>query len=165
MIILDTNALITLQTAEKNSHNYCNLTNFLKHHKECDIVLPMPAIAEFMAGDENELRTASLLSSTSPFRALIFDAKSAIISAKIYRNYFDLPKNQRLQEPRQKVKVDIQIIAIAIAHQAKILITHDKGIKNMVQELHLPIQIFDYIDEEFLVETPNIIVEESHKIQ
>lgn len=165
MIVLDTNALITFQTAEKHSEHFCNLINFLKHYKMYDVSLPMPAIAEFMAGDENELRSASLLSSTSRFKTLIFDAKSAIISAKIYRNYFDLPKNQRLQEPRQKIKVDIQILAIAVANGAKILITHDKGIKNIVQELHIPIQIFDYIDEEFLVETPNIIVEESHKIQ
>lgn len=166
MIVLDTNALITLQTAEKDAPSFCNLINFIKHHKEHhNVSLPMPAISEFMAGDENELRTASLLHPTSPFKALVFDAKSAITSAKIYRDYFNLPKNQRLQEPRQKIKVDIQIIGIAIAHRAKILITHDNGIKNIVRELNLPIQIFDYLEENFMIEISNIIIEENQQIQ
>lgn len=145
MIILDTNALITMQTADKSSAHFIQLLDFLNHYRKMyRIALPMPAVAEFLAGDNNALRTAKLLGKTSPFQTLDFDEKSAIASAQIYQNYANLPKRPT-QEPRQKVKVDIQILGIALANQAQFFVTCDVGIHRMVEQLGLPIQLFDYM--------------------
>ncbi|MGN8006848.1 type II toxin-antitoxin system VapC family toxin [Acinetobacter sp. 22301] len=95
MIILDTNALITLLTADKVSAEYLNLVAYLKQCERLTQALPMPAIAEFIAGDENESRSSMLLSPNSKFKNLDFDAKAALIAARIYKDYKKLPKNQK----------------------------------------------------------------------
>lgn len=165
LIILDTNALITLLTADKASAEYLNLVAYLKQCERLTLALPMPVIAEFIAGDENESRSSMLLSPNSKFKNLDFDAKSALISARIYKDYKKLPKNQKSQNPHQKVKVDIQILGIALANNAKMIVTCDKGIKNIINALNLSISVFDYADCSYLNEMTIISFLESNRIQ
>lgn len=150
LIILDTNALITFLTADKVSAEYLNLVAYLKQCERLTQALPMPAIAEFIAGDENESRSSMLLSPNSKFKNLDFDAKAALIAARIYKDYKKLPKNQKSQNPHQKVKVDIQILGIALANNAKMIVTCDRGIKTIIDALDLSISVFDYADCSYL---------------
>ncbi|NUF17117.1 type II toxin-antitoxin system VapC family toxin [Acinetobacter lactucae] len=165
MIILDTNALITLLTADKVSAEYLNLVAYLKQCERLTQALPMPAIAEFIAGDENESRSSMLLSPNSKFKNLDFDAKAALIAARIYKDYKKLPKNQKSQNPHQKVKVDIQILGIALANNAKIIVTCDRGIKTIIDALDLSISVFDYADCSYLNEMTIINSLESQQVQ
>lgn len=87
MIILDTNALITfLKDIETDSSKY-NLVIALKNSINGSIALPMPVISEFIAGDNNDARATDLLKPNSKFKSLDFDAKAALMSARIYKNY------------------------------------------------------------------------------
>ncbi|MEN8351535.1 MULTISPECIES: PIN domain-containing protein [Acinetobacter] len=165
MIILDTNALITLLMTNKNEAEFKNLNTFLKQNEKLSIALPMPVISEFIAGDDNEARSLSLLKPNSKFKNLDFDAKAALIAAKIYRDYRQLPQNQKSQEPRQKVKVDIQIIGIALANNATILVSHDNGVRNIVNELDLNLSVFDYMNNHYFEQMASLIVAESQKVQ
>ncbi|HHP7909457.1 type II toxin-antitoxin system VapC family toxin [Acinetobacter baumannii] len=165
MIILDTNALITLLTADKVSAEYLNLVAYLKQCERLTQALPMPAIAEFIAGDENESRSSMLLSPNSKFKNLDFDAKAALIAARIYKDYKKLPKNQKSQNPHQKVKVDIQILGIALANNAKMIVTCDRGIKTIIDALDLSISVFDYADCNYLNGMTIINSLESQQVQ
>lgn len=165
LIILDTNALITLLTADKVSAEYLNLVAYLKQCERLTQALPMPAIAEFIAGDENESRSSMLLSPNSKFKNLDFDAKAALIAARIYKDYKKLPKNQKSQNPHQKVKVDIQILGIALANNAKMIVTCDRGIKTIIDALDLSISVFDYADCSYLNEMTKLVFSENKHIQ
>ncbi len=165
LIILDTNALITLLTADKVSAEYLNLVAYLKQCERLTQALPMPAIAEFIAGDENESRSSMLLSPNSKFKNLDFDAKAALIAARIYKDYKKLPKNQKSQNPHQKVKVDIQILGIALANNAKMIATCDRGIKTIIDALDLSISVFDYADCSYLNGMTIINSLESQQVQ
>ena len=129
------------------------------------MALPMPAISEFIAGDDNEARSLSLLKPNSKFKNLNFDAKAALSAAKVYRDYRNLPKNRKSQDPRQKVKVDIQIIGIALANNATAIISHDQGLKTVVHELGLALTIYDYMDNNYFEQMTSLIVAESQKVQ
>lgn len=87
---------------DKDQAEYKNLVTFLNQAQKFSIALPMPAISEFIAGDDNEARSLSLLKPDSKFKKLDFDAKAALNAAKVYREYRNLPKNRKSQDPRQK---------------------------------------------------------------
>lgn len=165
LIILDTNALITLLTIDKNQAEYKNLVAFLNQAKQFSIALPMPVISEFIAGDNNEARSLSLLKPNSKFKNLDFDAKAALSAAKVYRDYRNLPKNRKSQDPRQKVKVDIQIIGIALANNATAIISHDHGLKTVVSELGLALAVYDYMDNNYFEQMASLVITESNKVQ
>jgi predicted nucleic acid-binding protein len=165
LIILDTNALITLLMKDKDQAEYKNLVAFLNQSKNFSMALPMPVISEFIAGDDNEARSLSLLKPTSKFKNLDFDAKAALSAAKVYREYRNLPKNRKSQDPRQKVKVDIQIIGIALANNAIAIITHDQGLKTVVNELGLSLAIYDYIDNNYFEKMTGLFLSEIKILQ
>lgn len=144
--------------ADKAGAEFKNLVAFLKQSEHLSIALPMPAISEFIAGDDNEARSLSLLKPNSKFKNLAFDAKAGLIAAKIYRDYRQLPQNKKLEEPRQKVKVDIQIIGIALANNATIIVSHDKGIKTIVNKLGLNLSVFDYINNHYYEQMSSVVV-------
>ncbi|MEG0030745.1 type II toxin-antitoxin system VapC family toxin [Acinetobacter sp.] len=164
MIILDTNALITLLMKDKDQAEYKNLVAFLNQGKNFTMALPMPAISEFIAGDDNEARSLSLLKPNSKFKNLDFDAKAALSAAKVYREYRNLPQNRKSQEPRQKVKVDIQIIGIALANNATAIISHDQGLKTVVHELGLALNVYDYMDNNYFEQMAGVVLENSIKV-
>ncbi|RKG49594.1 type II toxin-antitoxin system VapC family toxin [Acinetobacter cumulans] len=165
MIILDTNALITLLMKDKDQAEYKNLVAFLNQAKNFSMALPMPVISEFIAGDDNEARSLSLLKPNAKFKNLDFDAKAALSAAKVYREYRNLPKNRRSADPRQKVKVDIQIIGIALANNATAIISHDQGLKTVVNELGLALAVYDYMDNNYFEQMASVVVVESNKFQ
>ncbi len=166
MIILDTNALITFLQSDKESAEYKNLLAYIKQINHLTIGLPMPALSEFIAQDDNEARSLTLLKTSSRFKNLTFDEKSAVVAAKIYRDYREiLPQHNQNQSPKQKVKVDIQILGIAVANNAKSIATCDNGIKNIINNLGLSLQIYDYRDNTFIQEMTSIVVSESNRLQ
>jgi len=150
---------------DKDQAEYKNLVAFLNQGKNFSMALPMPAISEFIAGDDNEARSLSLLKPNSKFKNLDFDAKAALSAAKVYREYRNLPKNTKFQDPRQKVKVDIQIIGIALANNASAIIFHDQGLKTVVNELGLALKIYDYMDNNYFEQMASVVVSESDRVQ
>lgn len=165
MIVLDTNALITFLD-KKGSANYINLLAFLRKWESKGIALAMPSVSEYMAGDNNSGRSDLLLIPNSKFKNLDFDAKSALAAAKVYKNYrSSLPKHNQNQKPDQKVKVDIQILGIALANRASFIVTNDQKIKKIIERLGLSLQVFDYVDNDFYKNLTSIIHEENTLVQ
>lgn len=161
LIILDTNALIAF-LGDKDSTEYYNILAFLKKNNQETLALTTPSLAEFFAGDENQLRSHFLLQKDSKFKNLDFDLKSALIASEIYKQYRKLPVMKNAQIPHQKVKVDIQILAIALANEANAIITRDKGILTLIKRLELDIKVCDFqdISGENNLKSNKLIVEE-----
>ena len=148
MIILDANALISFLNSD--NADFQNLREFLRKSYPHEVCIPTPALAEFLVKEENIGRIQQLMRPNSKFRKLPFDEKSATSAAKIYKDNIAILKS--MEEPKQKVKVDVQILGIALSNNAKIIITHDRGIKNIIKRLDLSIEVFDYIDNAFIKE-------------
>ena len=61
-----------------------------------------------------------------------------ILAFKFHKDIFN--------EHKQKVKVDLQIIAIALANGAEILLSEDTGIQKCVNNLELDLKIYSRYD-------------------
>ena len=166
LIILDTNALITFLENDQDSNEYNNLLRALSSLLGESIALPMPVVAEFIAGDQNDERTFDLVKPNSKFKKLDFDTKSALVAARVYKEYRALLKNNTpSQRPNQKVKIDIQIIGIALANGAKFIATRDKEIKRIIENLELPLTVLDFGDDSYYEQMTGKVLTESHTIQ
>ena len=70
------------------------------------------------------------------------DKKASLITGELA---FKLHKDI-FNENKQKVKVDLQIIAIALANGAEILLSEDTGIQKCVNNLELDLKIYSRYD-------------------
>lgn len=147
MIILDTNALISFL---KNSEEVKNLRELLRKAQSLEICIPTPVLAEFLAHEDNLERVQQLTRPNSKFRKLPFDEKSALLAAKIYKA--NKAALKQMEEPNQKVKVDLQILAIALSNRANMIITNDSGIKKIINRLNISINVYDYVENSFVQE-------------
>lgn len=138
MIVIDTNVLATLMSDNRSSEDFIKTAYFFQEIKKNGnyIGIPTPVIAEFLVID-NEIRTSffELFKNNRSIKILPFDLKSAYECANIEaearaagNKLFPLPKESA---PYQKVKVDRQILAIALSNNAQTLITNDKDLKKI----------------------------------
>lgn len=92
--------------------------------EKVQIVVPAPALLEFLAGipDEDHDRFCDVIEVA--FRIGTLDAMAAKLAAKIQREAWARlkPKGQH----RKEIKVDAQILAIAIREKCHRVITHDQ---------------------------------------
>lgn len=142
MIVLDNNALVFLyrptehQEIEHQKMQY--IFDEAKKNKE-NFGVPAPVIAEFLIGESNPIKRQEFLSKFDGklFRVLDFDAKSAIMCALVHDELKKKLQNIDRNTPKQEVKVDRQVIAIAKANNAKLFICNDKQAVNSAKILGL----------------------------
>ncbi len=142
MIVIDTNVLATLIAANPSSEEYTNIISLFQDAKRKGyyIGIPTPVIAEFLVID-NDIRTQffEIFKNNKSIKILPFDLKSAYecsdieaYARKTGNKLHPLPKES---EPYQKVKIDRQILAIALSNNAKLLVTNDIPLKK-ISEAH-----------------------------
>lgn len=138
IVAIDNNILVHL-VSDRSVHH--NLETFL-HQNNATLLIPTPVIAEFTAHDFNKRRMQLLSYEHNKVVTGILDKKAALIcgelASKLDKNIHD--------ENRQKVKVDLQIIAIALANGAEILLSEDKGVHRCVKNLELNLKVFSRND-------------------
>ncbi|MFW1970485.1 hypothetical protein [Acinetobacter bereziniae] len=150
IIAIDNNVLVSL-VAERAVFN--NLETFL-HQCNATLLIPTPVIAEFIAIDHNKRRIQFMTFEHNNVMFGDFNKKAAFICGEFASQ---LP-NHSIND-KQKVKVDLQILAIAIANEACYLLTEDKDMANYIKklgisevkllskdELKLGLDLFDGID-------------------
>jgi predicted nucleic acid-binding protein len=134
IVAIDNNILIHL-VSDRAVHN--NLETFL-HQNNATLLIPTPVIAEFTAHDFNKRRMQLLSYEHNKVLTGIFDKKAALIcgelSSKLHKDI--------LNSDKQRVKVDLQIIAIALSNGAEILLSEDKGVLSCVKNLELNLKVF-----------------------
>ena len=136
MIVVDNNVLVQIATYN-NPKTAAALEAFLKQRGHT-IGIPTPVLAEYLAHDFTG-RYAKYLAHHGMHQILDFDFKSAVLCGKITSKYLDRKTAvfaEHAEQPAwQKVKVDLQILAIALANKASVLISDDPHIATYAREL------------------------------
>jgi len=133
IITIDANILVAFfddNAFDKGFIQFCKANNVQQ------VIIPAPAMSEFLSRDsaerfqfiQNKKRIASIVS---------FDEKAAYITADMAENYY----KDKLEIPKQKVKVDLQILGIAITNKSNFILTRDNDFKSYVDHLKLRIGI------------------------
>lgn len=132
IVAIDNNILINL-VSDRAIYN--NLETFL-HQNNATLLIPTPVIAEFTAYDFNKRRMQLLSYEHNKTIIGSLDKKVALICGDLANKL-----HKEKDDDWQRVKVDLQIIAIALANGAKILLSEDNGIKKTVKNLDLPLEV------------------------
>lgn len=127
IIAIDNNVLFSLlsDNLEKG-----NLETFLQQN-DATLLIPTPVVAEFTAFDFNMQRQK--LFSIKHSKIIIGDLnqKAALICGHLNCQM----DRKDLEGKKQKVKVDLQIVSIAIAYDASIILSEDVDVKKIVQKI------------------------------
>ena len=146
MVMVDSNFLIKLVN---DNQTYRIFLQSLER-SEISLGLPTPVVAEFLVKDNNYERATFLSKVNSFTQNFDFDMKSALLSAEIFRDLLDIGYIKENNSERQVIKVDIQIISIAVANRVSKLYTADKGIIEIIDQLDLPIEVINSEKDELL---------------
>jgi len=101
------------------------------------IIIPTPVLAEFLEGAGNAgPAMLAMMSQNKSIRIAEFGKRAAIETAALASKR--RLSGRRLESgPRQKTKVDTQILAIALVERAECLYTNDQGLRNLCREVDL----------------------------
>ena len=146
MVMVDSNFLIKLVN---DNQTYRIFLQSLER-SEISLGLPTPVVAEFLVKDNNYERATFLSKVNSFTQTCDFDMKSALLSAEIFRDLLNIGYIKENNSERQVIKVDIQIISIAVANRVSKLYTADKGIIEIIDQLDLPIEVINFEKDELL---------------
>ena len=133
IITIDANILVAFfddNVFDKGFIQFCKANNVQQ------VIIPAPAMSEFLSRDSAE-RFQFIQSKKRIATVVGFDEKAAYITASMAEDYY---KN-KLEIPKQKVKVDLQILGIAIANKSNFILTRDNDFKSYVDHLKLRIGI------------------------
>lgn len=137
IVAIDNNILVHL-VSDRAVHN--NLETFL-HQNNATLLIPTPIIAEFTAYDFNKRRMQLLAYEHNKILTGVLDKKAALICGELSSRL-----HKDADDDRQRVKVDLQVIAIALANGAEILLSEDKGVRKTVEKLGLNLKVFSRKD-------------------
>lgn len=146
MVMVDNNFLIRLVD---DNQTYRIFLQSLER-SEISLGLPTPVVAEFLVKDNNYERATFLSKVNSFTQTFDLDMKSALLSAEIFRDLLNIGYIKENNSERQVIKVDIQIISIAVANRVSKLYTADKGIIEIIDQLDLPIEVINFEKDELL---------------
>jgi predicted nucleic acid-binding protein len=128
MIVLDCGALIRLIRADDGSDDAARLHGLLEGGG-VRIGIPAPVLAEYLVR-ANEASQGLLDAMTSTFKVQIlpFDARAAVVCANLDRSALANgdKKGGNRRDSWQQIKVDRQIVAIAVVHRASTIVSEDR---------------------------------------
>lgn len=138
MIVIDTNVLIQLITNKASADDSARLRALVERvSKEKSFIgIPTPTLAEFLVktDDASDAMLRSM-ERTSSLRILPFDRKAAYQCALLDREARKRGSKRGgdTQQPYQKVKVDWQIVAIALSNGAELVVSGDAGVLSIAR--------------------------------
>ena len=153
IVAVHANFLVRAITAKHSSDDELRAAHLIERIEKAksQLIIPMPALAEFLVlADIASLGILQQLERKSCIRAAPFDRAAAHECAQMDAAALARPdgKKDGLNSSWQKIKIDRQIVAIAKACGAKLIITSDKDIQAnarrvgiealAVAQLHLP---------------------------
>ncbi|RYD21743.1 MAG: PIN domain-containing protein [Verrucomicrobiaceae bacterium] len=113
---------------------------FLKSLDDDDatVIVPTPLLQELLMDCDPSERTALITQLKSRFVLAPFDAASAQIAAKIWNEKKRAKVIDQIRSSgdsmRTKIKIDIQIIAVACSQNASVLYTNDANLAKMAED-------------------------------
>lgn len=98
------------------------------------IMVPTPAICEFLAPLSTEDRSHQLTALEKQFVVAPFDLRAAVFAAEIFASHRQITQRESANEEslgKPMIKLDCQIVAIAKAHGAQLIVSHDKWLRRI----------------------------------
>ena len=126
--------------------------SYIKHqvNQGVDLMTPAPVVAEAMiSGEVDDLRTIRTIIESS-FFIPAFDSPAAFLAAELERSREVDELRKKGQVPRNHIRIDTQIAAIAITQNADMIISHDPYMRTIVQNRIQVIEIPDIPEQENL---------------
>jgi len=142
LVVWDTNVLALYFGKRLTAEDELRVEGLLQDMRKRrePIGIPAPVFAEFMAGiTSTEKANAVALFSSTAFRFLPYDKKAAIETAMLIGR-------KVAGRPRQAVKVDRQIIAIAKANGARSILTNDTDMAADARHFGVTAQSIDKLE-------------------
>ena len=141
-IALDTNMIDELAKADFSNMDP-RLAAFIEDidRLKFRVIIPTPVISEVHSAD-NEFLKQTLIDWDSAFTVANFDAAAAMVAADITKKLKSkaLPQKQRWNG-KQRIKVDIQIIAIACVQNVEVIYSNDEHFKTIVEQAEVDIRV------------------------
>jgi predicted nucleic acid-binding protein len=153
-IVVDSNFIISyITTKDTTPDDRARIDHFISEvdKLKVKIIFPMISISEFLVkADRASVAFLDELQRKSTVFVADFDRGAAHELAKMERDALAGPGGKRAgsEEPYQKIKVDRQIVAIGLAHGAKMIVSRDEGVRTQairlglaakrIQDLELP---------------------------
>lgn len=103
------------------------------------VLIPSPVLSEFLLGVEEERQPEIAQEITRRFEVVPFDAAAAVATASLWvrknggRSLSSTVGASVGNTPRQAIKVDFQILGIAISRRAEVIYSHDRGLKALAR--------------------------------
>jgi len=130
LVIWDTNILALYFSNRLSPDDHLRVKGLVAElaRKREAIGIPAQVWAEFLeAATENEAAQSIALFKTNAFKLLNYDMRAAIETSQVaQRGHAARKANTTKDRGRQAVKVDWQIIAIAIVNNARLILTNDQ---------------------------------------
>lgn len=130
MVIWDTNILALYFSNKLSQDDHLRVKGLVAEmaSKREPIGIPAQVWAEFLeAATENEAAQSVALFKTNAFKLLSYDMRAAIETSQVAkRGQVARKGNSNKDRARQAVKVDWQIIAVAIVNNARMILTNDQ---------------------------------------
>lgn len=129
MVIFDTNVLVLFFAKRLSPIDQARITGLLRdlRRKKEPVGIPAQVWAEFLdEASPEEIAASHSLFKGSSFRLLNYDLRSAVETVEVARSGRAVRKSSKDEKrPRQAVKVDWQIIAMARVYSARFILTND----------------------------------------
>ncbi|MDO8264459.1 MAG: PIN domain-containing protein [Gallionella sp.] len=142
VIVVDSNFIISYITKkDTTADDRAKMAHFIEEidKSKSKVIFPMIAVSEFLVrADRAGIAFLEELEKKACVMVADFDRGAAHELAKMERDALDAgDKRAGSEEPYQKIKVDRQIIAIGMAHGAKMVISRDDGVLSQATRLGL----------------------------
>jgi len=138
-ILVDANFLVAYLADKSSSDDCLRMEHFLElvASRKSQIVIPMPALAEFLVGaDEAGIEAVNALDRNKHFMLAPFDRAAAFECAQLDRAALGSgDKKDGRTEPWQHIKVDRQIVAIGKACGARMVISMDGAVRSTAKRV------------------------------
>ena len=144
---LESDAPLELKKKAQSLFNYLDDQNWEK-------VLPAPVLGEFLIKVDHEKRRQAIMDLSEVFIILPYDVEAALINARLWNEKEDIVRQmiKNKEASRQTIKVDLQVISIAIASNCDVLYTNESRIRNLAGK-EIKVQL---IEELRLAEQKNL---------
>lgn len=143
MILVDANFLVNWVKANSNDDDYLRIQHFLEKASASGstIIIPTQVVAEFLIGAESAAQQILAEFEKKRFvKVVSFDRISAVECAHLTKVCISKgSKRDGSSEPWQKIKVDRQIIAIAMANNVKLIISSDKSLQYEARKVRITV--------------------------
>lgn len=137
MVIFDTNVLIALTSGRASKDDIARINELIAEtgRKHSYVGIPAPVLGEYLAHTEGATSAVlAALDNKKNVRTLPFDKKAAVQCAEMYRKASGKKRGKAAGDPYQKVKVDRQIVAIAVTNGAQLLVSDDVSLLGLAVE-------------------------------